>query len=271
MNVVRRRSAFTLVELLVVIAIIGILVALVLPAVQAAREAGRRMQCTNNLKQIGLALHNYHSLHDKFPPGRFVNPIDGQGRCFSAYAHLLPFLEADTLYSQINFNANPEDAINAVALEQTVPFFLCPSDLYRKLQGNSAVHNYPLNTGTTYPLSTRNQFGTPVTGVFFENSTVGFKDLLDRRLQRPARRFQPDGLHRRDGEVGGRAVDVGRRQQDERLRADVGQRQSVQRTAADQLRFAVPRQRPAAATDSRQPLAVRSAGPLDVQPHASAE
>ena len=179
MNVVRRRAAFTLVELLVVIAIIGILVALVLPAVQAAREAGRRMQCTNNLKQIGLALHNYHSLHDKFPPGRFVNPIDGQGRCFSAYAHLLPFLEADTLYSQINFNANPEDAINAVALEQTIPFFLCPSDMYRKLQGNSAVHNYPLNTGTTYPLSTRNQFGTPVTGVFFENSTVGFKDLLD--------------------------------------------------------------------------------------------
>ncbi len=173
------RRAFTLVELLVVIAVIGILVALLLPAVQAAREAARRTECTNNLRQIGLAMHNYHSTHNTFPPGRFVNPVDTQGRCFSAHAHLLPFLEANTLFGQINFNANPEDASNAVAIEQTIPFFLCPSDQHRKLQGNSAVHNYPLNTGTTYPVSPRNAYGERVTGVFFENSRIGFRDILD--------------------------------------------------------------------------------------------
>jgi prepilin-type N-terminal cleavage/methylation domain-containing protein/prepilin-type processing-associated H-X9-DG protein len=152
---------FTLVEVLVVMAIVGMLIALLLPAVQAAREAARRAHCQNNLKQIGIALNNYHVSHQRFPPGRLVNPVDGQGRCFSAYAHLLPYLEADTLFQQIDFNANPED------------------DMGAKVQGNSAVHNYPLNTGTTYPVSPRNSFDTPVTGVFFENSTVSFKHIID--------------------------------------------------------------------------------------------
>jgi prepilin-type N-terminal cleavage/methylation domain-containing protein len=175
----QNRQAFTLVELLVVIAIIGILVALLLPAVQAAREAARRIQCTNNLKQIGIALHNYHDTHKNFPPGRLRILVDGQGRCFSAYAHLLPFLEANNLFQQINFNFNPEDAVNAVALEQTIPYFLCPSDRNQKLQGNSAVHNYPLSTGTTYPVSPRNPGGVAVTGVFYENSATGFRDIID--------------------------------------------------------------------------------------------
>src|SRR5262245_40516695 len=98
-----RGRGFTLVELLVVIAIIGVLVALLLPAVQAAREAARRMKCSNNVKQIGLAMHNYHSTHNCFPAGRMRSTVDGQGRCFSAYAHLLPYLEAQNLYNQINF------------------------------------------------------------------------------------------------------------------------------------------------------------------------
>jgi prepilin-type N-terminal cleavage/methylation domain-containing protein len=151
-----RNSGFTLVELLVVIAIIGILVALLLPAVQAAREAARRMQCGNNLKQIGIALHNYHSQFKSFPPGRVVTLVNGQGHCYSAYAHILPQLDANFIYDKINWAANPEDAINAVALEQTIPFFLCPSDKHTKLQGNSGVH-VQLNFGhlETGPLNLR--------------------------------------------------------------------------------------------------------------------
>lgn len=183
-----RCRAFTLIELLVVIAIIAILIALLLPAVQQAREAARRSQCKNNLKQIGIAINNYHETHNTMPPGRMRGSVDGQGRCFSAYAHLLPFLDAAALYQQINFNADPDDpALNGLPLGQTIPFFLCPTDSVRVLQSNtvngiivnSAVHNYPLCTGTTYPLSPRNPSGTPVTGIFYENSRTRFVDVTD--------------------------------------------------------------------------------------------
>ncbi len=133
-----RRRGFTLIELLVVIAIIAVLIALLLPAVQAAREAARRMQCVNNLKQIGLALHNYHSANDSFPPGGLVgyrydtNAYNLNGS-FSAFARGLGFMEQQPLFNAINWSLEPDqDAYgtpaNSTATVLRINTFLCPSD-----------------------------------------------------------------------------------------------------------------------------------------------
>jgi prepilin-type N-terminal cleavage/methylation domain-containing protein len=107
-----RQSGFTLIELLVVIAIIAVLIALLLPAVQQAREAARRSQCKNNLKQVGLALHNYHDTYNRLPAS-CINPgsnfsdkylTSGQVRNFTGYLAILPYLDQSPLYNQINFS-----------------------------------------------------------------------------------------------------------------------------------------------------------------------
>jgi prepilin-type N-terminal cleavage/methylation domain-containing protein/prepilin-type processing-associated H-X9-DG protein len=124
---------FTLVELLVVITIIGMLIALLLPAVQAAREAARQMQCSNNLKQIGLALHNYHAMLGSFPPGYIstVGPngvADDQGPGWGWAAMMLPYLELENLHNQIRFDKDIKDAVNATPGSTSLPLFRCPSD-----------------------------------------------------------------------------------------------------------------------------------------------
>jgi prepilin-type N-terminal cleavage/methylation domain-containing protein/prepilin-type processing-associated H-X9-DG protein len=134
----RRENAFTLVELLVVIAIIGILIALLLPAVQAAREAARRMSCSNHLKQIGLAIHNYHDTYRVFPPG---NVLKTAGVCTGSSSQaqsedatnwlisILPYMEQKALYDRYDFSAYNEGLPNKQVRETLVSEYACPSDL----------------------------------------------------------------------------------------------------------------------------------------------
>jgi len=136
-------NGFTLVELLVVIAIIGILIALLLPAVQAAREAARRSQCANNFKQVGVAMHGYHASYGRFPPGIIgvdgnTGPLCGPSRPQSEWgyfwawgARILPFLEQESLYSQLDMKVGWWQHTNPPNLEASrnlVSTYLCPSD-----------------------------------------------------------------------------------------------------------------------------------------------
>ncbi|MGD9126568.1 MAG: DUF1559 domain-containing protein [Planctomycetia bacterium] len=124
----RKRSGFTLVELLVVIAIIGILIALLLPAIQAAREAARKLHCTNNLKQVGLALHSYASMHNSLPFGSDYGDHDA-GERMSWIIAILPFMEQQNVYDQIDFSVRLADSPNKELAEKTViQGLICPSD-----------------------------------------------------------------------------------------------------------------------------------------------
>ncbi len=129
------RRAFTLIELLVVIAIIAVLIALLLPAVQAAREAARRAQCVNNLKQIGIAMHNYHGTVGSFPSGA-VNSPSFAGPAWNWASFILPQMEQTALYASVNFTMNNGDPQNTTVFRTMVSAFLCPSDDSAKIFTN---------------------------------------------------------------------------------------------------------------------------------------
>ncbi len=201
----RRRVGFTLIELLVVIAIIAVLIALLLPAVQQAREAARRTQCKNNLKQMGLALHNYHDTFTVFPFGKgpsypSAGPTFGYAR-WSQNALILPYIDQTPLYNSINFSAPPETpgmggvinfmpayvsptGINHGASQAVIPGFLCPSDSAPTSPGQN---NYAANQGG-WLCDRSDSPGDPAkdispnevqTGVFYFLSQCRMRDITD--------------------------------------------------------------------------------------------
>ncbi|WP_165069686.1 DUF1559 domain-containing protein [Paludisphaera rhizosphaerae] len=198
----KRIRGFTLIELLVVIAIIAVLIALLLPAVQAARAAARRAQCVNNLKQIGLGLHNYHSAYDSFPPGECTAPNLLQSRTFWTTS-VLPFLELGTLGNAYNYDVSVNAAVgsplyglmNSTVTQAYIKCYLCPEDnagtyqrgVYFWSRTNYVACYSPDGTmiepGVNFTYDTRNNNPTyqPATrkALFNFNVTRGVRDVID--------------------------------------------------------------------------------------------
>lgn len=187
MTTLPRKTGFTLVELLVVIAIIGVLVALLLPAVQAAREAARRMSCGNNIRQIGLALHNHEDAMKRLPSGYdylVTQAFPSVGQHFyrwSAHAMLSPYLEQSNIYNKLRLDyplymaGTPTHPANVPLVKLTVPTFLCPSDIRKTVSTDWGAVNYVMNYGSGLP----GGLDLNADGVFYIDSKTRLADVTD--------------------------------------------------------------------------------------------
>ena len=161
----QNHTGFTLIELLVVIAIIAILIALLLPAVQSIRESANRMSCQNNLKQIGLAAHQYHSTHKVYPPARVNSPST-----YTGWVLLLPYIEQQNLYKQFDRSKNWSHSDNQPVVRKQIPIFLCPA-----ATRNSKIDNHP--NGTVLGLTDY----APVPGISNQLMDTGLVEVVQNR------------------------------------------------------------------------------------------
>jgi len=188
----RSRRGFTLIELLVVIAIIGVLVGLLLPAVQQAREAARRSSCSNNLKQLGVALHNYYDANKKLPRYQYDgNPTTGESsatinggtawnswRGHSLWSQVLPFLEEQTTFDNIDFNVEYNHGNNGTVRRTKIKTFVCPSDLAFGDRSFGGI-NYAGNAGSTIDAYSGTTSQRPYDGAFKRRADTTFEDITD--------------------------------------------------------------------------------------------
>lgn len=200
-----KSPGFTLIELLVVIAIIAVLIALLLPAVQQAREAARRTQCKNNMKQIGLALHNYHDVANRFPPGATTTALDDAITAHAPHVDILPYLDQVNVYNQINFSmefwmcCGNYNQTHAKALKTVLPAYLCPSSSasqtanynnvggagsYPDLNAEAIAEYQPIQGSINFPSPCAPSAGRAselksIGGVFLDDGNKGLRDITD--------------------------------------------------------------------------------------------